>query len=690
MLGRLVLCSILAAAVVGGGAWYTGHLPTIVEQAAPSQERRTKPEPVTSAAKGKEAAGIGKPLVEQVAMAAPAQPAPRAEDPQVSGSELIVIPESRLVLIKKQDVPAQRDGVLRFVGIEIRPGEQLSKDEKTWDVQVLVNGQKTTKKYRRLRIGDVVAENELLGLVDDTLASAEYAIKNAKVAAAIADQIAAEKTRDEARKRFDTAEKLFGGGRVGVISMEDLRAAELTWIRYVYEAKSKLEAIKVAEQEKNQAIKQLEMYEIRAAIPGVVKAIYKREGEAVSSTNNGKNSDPVILLHNYNLLNVEGLVDAQDARALQQGMKVRIEPMSRERPKFVLKGHRLEVTSVAVSKDVPNRQIVSGSEDGSVRIWDLESGKLKRVLPHNGPVRAVACTPEAAAANLCISGTSDGMVWLWDLNGESDQPLRKMQGQHHGAVTAVAFSPDGKYAATGDRNGELMLWNVSDGELRYQPLGHHSMVTALNFAQGQLVSVSRDNTARTWRLGTDGAVQMSEIKRRSNEVDQVGISSDGKYILDSQGQEMRVLSLPGGLTETIFQNPSQANVFKSFALFSPDNRLVVTTSSSEGILQLWRLDKPRTYEIRQLMPTDRYPATCAAFVPDGTYVIGGSKDRNIYVWPMPSKDEVDLQVTATLTSIGKEVENSQGQVKVIAEMENPPQHPLFAGDVVTMVADPRK
>src|SRR5439155_26880266 len=133
---------------------------------------------------------------------------------------------------------------------------------------------------------------------------------------------------------------------------------------------------------------------------GAVKAIYKREGEAVYSTNNGKNAHPVILLHNYNLLNVEGFVDDQDARAIQQGMKFSIEPMSRERPKFVLKGHRLEVTSVAVSKDVPNRQIVSGSEDGSIRVWDLESGKLKRVLPHSAAVRAVACTPARAPANL--------------------------------------------------------------------------------------------------------------------------------------------------------------------------------------------------------------------------------------------------------------------------------------------------
>ena len=153
----------------------------------------------------------------------------------------------------------------------------------------------------------------------------------------------------------------------------------------------------------------------------------------------------------------------------------------------------------------------------------------------------------------------------------------------------------------------------------------------------------------------------------------------------------KLVALPDGFTETIFQNPSTANVFRTLAEFSPDGRLVLTTSSPDGVLQLWRLGQmPRTYELRQLMPTERYPATCAAFVPDGSYVIGGSRDRNVYVWPMPARDEIEQQLTATLSSIGKEVENSAGQVKVIAELQNPANHALFAGDVVTLVADPRK
>jgi len=693
MFARILFCTMLAGAIVGGVAWYTGHLPPVIEQPAASQEIRAKPEPRQTRNTADGNGPVGKTLDRQIAMAAPPPVlAPRAEEPNLTPSELIVISEARLALIRKQDVPAQQDGVLAFIGIEVKPTDVLDKDEKIWNVEIPEGNQIVIKRYRRLRVGDVIAEDQLLGLVDNTLAKAEYNIKLAKYNAAVADRVASEKTRDEAKKRWDTTEKLYYQSR-NAVSLEDVRGAELTYLRYVYEEKSKAEAIKVAEQEKNQAVKQLSKYEIHAKIPGIVKAIYKRDGEAVSSTNNGKNSDPIVLIHNYDLLNVEGLVDAQDARALQQGMKVVVEPMRRERPRLVLRGHRLEITGVAVTKDPQNRLIVSASEDQTVRVWDLDTGRPKRILIHTSAVRAVACTPPGSAANLCLAGTADGKAWLWDLNSTSDQPLREFSEYHSTPISAVAFSQDGKTCATASEDGEVMLWDVSTGERRFSIKGEHrAVVTALHFIpDSQLVTVCNDHKVGTWKLGIDGARAVGKpIQRRSIDIPHLGVSADGKHVLDSVGQEMRVLSLPEGFTETIFQNPSSANVFKSLAEFSPDGRLVLTTSSPDGILQLWRLDKPRTSELRQFMPTEHHPATCAAFAPDGSYVIGGSKDRNVYVWPMPSRDEIDRQLTATLTAIGKQVENSSGQVKIIAELQNPPNHPLFADDVVTVVADPRK
>jgi multidrug efflux pump subunit AcrA (membrane-fusion protein) len=169
-------------------------------------------------------------------------------------------------------VPSRRDGIVRVIGTEIK------KEEKVLPGQTItVKIDSEVKKFRRLKKGDSVEEGQLLGRLDDDLARSEVEIKMAKLNAARAESTAAEKTRDEALARFETAKKLLA---MNGISQEDFRGALLTYNRYAEEAVSKVEAIKVAEQELKQARKLLEMHEIRSPTRGVIRAIYKRPGEA--------------------------------------------------------------------------------------------------------------------------------------------------------------------------------------------------------------------------------------------------------------------------------------------------------------------------------------------------------------------------------------------------------------------------
>src|SRR5438270_7920383 len=146
MLGRIILCTILAAGIVGGVAWYTGRLPQIIEQPAASQEVGKQRESVPSRSARENVLPTSRPLDRQVALAAPAaaaavQQAPRAEEPNMTASELIVVSDGRLALVKKQEVPAQQDGVLAWIGIALEDGEVLASDEKVWNVDVRVGDQ---------------------------------------------------------------------------------------------------------------------------------------------------------------------------------------------------------------------------------------------------------------------------------------------------------------------------------------------------------------------------------------------------------------------------------------------------------------------------------------------------------------------------------------------------------------------
>jgi RNA polymerase sigma factor (sigma-70 family) len=177
-------------------------------------------------------------------------------------------------------VPSQHDGIIRVIGTEIKPGEKVPPERIV--TSLIGDG---VKNYRRLKKGDTVEEGQLLARLDDDLARGDVAIHEAKVKTAEADQVTSEKTREEAKSRYDNQLKLYysNAGGIRATSKEDLTGALLTWNKYIYETISKEEAIKVAKQELAQARKILQMYEIRSPSRGVIKAIYKRPGESVKA-----------------------------------------------------------------------------------------------------------------------------------------------------------------------------------------------------------------------------------------------------------------------------------------------------------------------------------------------------------------------------------------------------------------------
>jgi WD40 repeat protein len=591
----------------------------------------------------------------------------------------IVIADCRLTVIEKQDVPSQREGELLFIGTEVEPGQTVPAEQL---FTVRVGGQE--KSFRRLKEGDVVKAGQLLGCLNDQLSRDDWAIKHAKVASSRADLEAAVKNCDETKNRYDTQLRLQQEGR-GVTSEEDVRAARLAWDRAAYEVMSKREAVTLAERELSQADTVLHMHQIRSTCPGVLKTISKHPGEAVKAL------ETVFQVQDLGRLRVEGLVDVQYLPYLRPGVRVRVEVAQPVAHRQTLIGHLQELTGVAVSKEPTHPAIVSASADGTVRVWDPAVQRERCILRHPAAVLAVACTPPGTEANLCLSGAADGRARLWDLDGKPGGLLRELKGEHAGAVTSVAFTPDGKACVTGGEDRDICLWDTASGALRYRfPEGHRGAVTALQFTpQAQLVSAGRDNTLRLWTVGARGARLEATFDRRSGEVTQPGVSPDGRRVLYDQGNLLRLLSLPDGLTEDVLAAAPGAGTFTTFAQFSPDARLILTASSVEGRVQLWRAPTPeaRAYELRQLVATEPSPATCAAWAPDGSFVVVGTRDRQVRVWPVPTRQEIECQRTAEVTLVERAVETSTRQVRVWAELPNPDGQ-LLPGTTGTLVLCP--
>ncbi|MGH9893169.1 MAG: WD40 repeat domain-containing protein, partial [bacterium] len=188
--------------------------------------------------------------------------------------------------------------------------------------------------------------------------------------------------------------------------------------------------------------------------------------------------------------------------------------------------NELPVTAIAISPDGKTLAIVS--EDNTVRLREVATGKELQRFSHDSAVYAVSFTPDGKAV---ASGSVDGIVRLWDL-----ATAKELQRWSHTSspVYAVSFSPDGKTLASGNQDFTARVWDLATGkEVRRLP--HDLGVTAVSFSpDGKfLASGSQDGILRTWDLATGeevGRIQRSESVNAISLIpgQALGSAGDGK------------------------------------------------------------------------------------------------------------------------------------------------------------------
>jgi hypothetical protein len=205
-----------------------------------------------------------------------------------------------------------------------------------------------------------------------------------------------------------------------------------------------------------------------------------------------------------------------------------------------LEGYTGEVSAVAVTPD--GHRAVSGSEDQTLGVWDLESGQTLRTLEgHKGWVSAVAVTPDGRRA---VSGSKDQTLRIWGL--ESGQTLRTLEG-HTDEVSAVAVTPDGRRAVSGSYDHTLRIWDLEGGQTLRTLEGHTDGVWAVAVTpDGRCaVSGSRDHTLRVWDL--DSGQLLCTLEGHTGGIYAVAVTPDGRCVVSgSRDHTLRVWDLESG------------------------------------------------------------------------------------------------------------------------------------------------
>jgi WD40 repeat protein len=295
-----------------------------------------------------------------------------------------------------------------------------------------------------------------------------------------------------------------------------------------------------------------------------------------------------------------------------------------------LEGHASGVAACAVTPD--GRSVVSASDDGTLKVWDLDAGRVLATLEgHAAGVTACAVTPDGRRV---VSASEDRSLKIWDLAAGS--VLATLKG-HTWGVTACAVTPDGRRVVSASTDRTLKIWDLASGHALATLQGHEWGVTACAVtANGdRVVSASTDRMLKIWNPAT-GRV-LATLERHSDGVTACAVAPGGQRMISaSMDRRLKVWDLSAGRFLGTLEGHS-AGV--TACVVTPGGERVIS-ASHDCTLKIWDLDASR---ILAAPSSHAARVNACTMTPSGRRVVSASHDRTLKIW------EVDQgQVIATL------------------------------------------
>lgn len=236
---------------------------------------------------------------------------------------------------------------------------------------------------------------------------------------------------------------------------------------------------------------------------------------------------------------------------------------------------------------------------------------------------------------------------------------------HSEKIEAIAYSPDGKYIATGNRS-EIIIWDANTGrELKNIP----SAASALTFTPDGNYIIRGYSTLSMLDIRT--GIMEREFEGDTDFLESIVISPDGKYILttDSYFPTAKLWDIANGsLIRTFEGHKKNYSWAVNDANFSPDGKYIVT-AGDDGTVKLWDTQTGNNY--KTFTPKTYYNTVHSAFfLNNGKYILSTSDGGKNILWDINSGKKIDFFESGYIDSQKDVAYSSDGKYFAATDYED--------------------
>jgi WD40 repeat protein len=294
------------------------------------------------------------------------------------------------------------------------------------------------------------------------------------------------------------------------------------------------------------------------------------------------------------------------------------------RPNRTFDDHEGTVVAVTVFPD--RRRMVTGSDDKTLRLWDLETGiVLKKMEGHNSHVRALAVSRDG---QIIASGNFDGEIIAWHC--ETGESLTKPIKAAACWIRSLDFSPDGTVLATVSYDKCMTtFWCTKTWQMQSDPIeyGHNTYVNCVRYSpSGELLALATSKGIHIYNPATRKLVTSFYARIVS-----VAWTLDGTRLFSGGDQFDPTIREWDALTWQQVGHPCEGHTNSINTIVIHPTGTLVASASEDKHVRLWRLSDRQTIAIFQHSSA----SLSVAFSVDGRHILSVGHYNKISEWVVP-------------------------------------------------------